>query len=310
MERLRETESMNLPDFVVPLRTLVWTPEGLVVVPGFGEARANDWARRQLSGILGLHFDRWFEGADPIDRAEAMTRRLHRAKGNVRLRLSRDGAVPMLRAVVSPGYTAVEDSVILGVLTDTLQGVEAHVHRLDMTERMTAALICVGQPQHLGGVVGAVWGCISVKNSNVGWAGLSVTLSLYRLICSNGMRAPTVNAQIVRVRHRAVNVGNIRAQLVEGIRLLPENLANANRVFEASSQWPVVNVEAETRELLGERGLIRRHLSGVLGAYRQEPHPSVFGLSQAFTLHAQQTTPEDRLALEELAGTYVIRSEP
>lgn len=200
-----------------------------------------------------------------------MSRRLRRAKGNVRLRLSRDREVPVLRAVVGLGYTAIEDSVILGVLAEELTGTETQMKHLDATERMTSALIAVGQPQHVGGKVGLVWGCLGITNSNVGWAGLSVSLSLYRLICSNGMRAPTVNSQIVWTRHRSIDIGDVRAKLIEGIRSLPANFAHANRVLEASSRWPVVNIEAEARELLRERGMIRNHLSGVLSAFRQEP---------------------------------------
>jgi hypothetical protein len=124
------------------------------------------------------------------------------------------------------------------------------------------------------------------------------------------MRAPTVKAQIVRVRHRSIDVEAIHARLVEGIRMLPENLTHATRVLEASSQWPVINVEAEARELLRERGMIRNHLSGVLSAFRLEAHLTVFGVAQALTRHAQQASPEDRIALETLAGSYVLRSAP
>ena len=114
----------------------------------------------------------------------------------------------------------------------------------------------------------------------------------------------------MRVRHCSVDIDVIWTRLVEGVRTLPENLARANRVLEASSQWPVINVEAEARELLRERGMIRNHLAGVLSAFQRAPHQSVFGLSQAITLHAQEVTPEDCLALERLAGSYVLRSEP
>ena len=310
LNQLRRAEAQQLPDAVVAFSDLAWTKQGHIVIPDRGQARPNDWARQQISNLLGIRFDRWFEAASAEDRANEMTRRLRRAKGSVRLRLSCNRDVPILRALVGPGYTAIEDSVILGVLTSALQDVETHVHRLDVTERMTSVLIGVGQPQYVGGKVGLVWGCLSVTNSNVGWAGLSVSLSLYRLICSNGMRAPTINAQIVRVRHRSIDVDDIRNQLVEGIRSLPGNLAHANRVLEASSQWPVVNVEAEARELLRERGMIRNHLAGVMAAYRRETHASAFGLSQALTRHAQQVTPEDCLALEQLAGSYVLRSAP
>ena len=310
LEQLVAIEAHNLPDVVIPFRELTWSPAGTVVIPSYGEARPNDWARHQLSVLLGIKFDRWFESAGPEDRAEEMTRRLRRAKGNVRLRLSHKQEVPILRAVVSPGYTAIEDSMILGLLTDELRGTESQVRHLDATERMTSALIALGQPQHVGGVVGAVWGSIRVTNSNVGWAGLSVSLSLYRLICGNGIRAPTVNAQFVRVRHHSVKMDDIQTQLAEGVRSLPGNLSQATRTFEASTQWPVVNVEAEARALLSERGMIRGHHSGVMAAFRREPHESVFGLSQAITRYAQAVSSEDRVALEGLAGSYVLRSAP
>jgi hypothetical protein len=308
LKQLVAIEGHNLPDVVIPLRELTWSPAGTVVIPSYGEARPNDWARHQISNLLGIRFDRWFEAASPEDRADEMSRRLRRARGNVRLRLSRVGDMPILRAVVSPGFTAIEDSVILGLLNDQLRNIEVRVHRLDVTERMTSVLIALGQPQHTGGVVGAVWGSITITNSNVGWAGLSVSLSLYRLICGNGMRAPTVNAQLVQVRHHSVNLNDIRTQLAEGVRSLPVNLSQSTRIFESSAQWPVVNVEAEARALLRERGMIQGHHSGVMTAFRREPHETVFGVSQALTLHAQHTSPEDRVALEDLAGSYVLRA--
>jgi len=310
LKQLVAIEGHNLPDVVIPLRDLSWTPAGTIVIPSYGEARPNDWARHQICNLLGIRFDVWFAAASSKDRAEEMSRRLRRAKGNVRLRLSRTEELPIVRAVVSPGYTAIEDSMIFDLLTNELRGTETQVRHFDATERMTSALIALGQPQHVGGVVGAVWGSIRITNSNVGWAGLSVSLSLYRLICSNGMRAPTVNAQFVRVRHHSVNINDIQTQLAEGIRSLPENLSQATRTFESSTQWPVVNVEAEARALLRERRMIQGHHSGVMAAFRREPHESVFGLSQAITLYAQQTCPEDRVALEGLAGSYVLRSAP
>ena len=157
LDRLKLAEDQHLPDRVVALRDLAWTKKGHVGIPSLGEVRPNEWSRLQLSNLLGIKFDRWFEAATSEDRADEMTRRLRRAKGNVRLRLVKGQVIPTIRAVVSPGYTAIEDSVIMGLLTDELQGLKAHVQRLDVTERVTSVLIGVGQPQHVGGVVGLVW---------------------------------------------------------------------------------------------------------------------------------------------------------
>ena len=58
------------------------------------------------------------------------------------------------------------------------------------------------------------------------------------------------------------------------------------------------------------RGMIQGHHSGVMAAFRKEPHESVFGVAQSITRYAQEVSPEDRVALEQLAGGYVLRSAP
>lgn len=303
-------ERRHLPDVVIPLRSLIWKNSRTLVIPGHGEAQPNVWSLNQIGTLLGVRFDRWFESATCEERAEEMTRRFQRSKGNVRLRLAEIDGTIVLRALVSPGYAPIRDSLVLETLGEALNATSANVRRLDITERATTATICVGEPQSVGGRVGSVWGSLTVLNSGVGWSGLSVCVSLVRLACSNGMRAPLLNAKLIDVRHRHVDLVSVRNQLVGGIRSLPKSLALANQALEASTGWEVRNVEAEARAILREAGMVRRHLSGVMAAYQREPHRSVFGLSQAITLHAQSAEPEDRVGLEDLAGLYVARSAP
>lgn len=310
LERIAAVEAQHLPDVVVPLRELTWSVDGSVTIPSHGSARPNDWARQQIGSLLGVRFDRWFESATPEERSDEMTRRLHRSRGNVRLRIALAKEGTILRAVVTPSYSPIPDSLILGTLEVALRGSPAKVHRTDITERMTSVMICVGEPQGVGGIIGATWGSIVMTNSGVGWSGLSVSISLLRLVCTNGMKAPVFDANILKVRHRSIDIHGIRNQLVGGIRSLPVVVVKANQVLAASATWKVRDVEAEVHAVLREAGMIRHHQPQVLAAYRREPHPSVFGLSQALTLHAQTATPEDRVMLEALAGSYVARSAP
>ena len=308
LARLRAGEASHLPDIVVPLSSTAWTPNGSLIVPDLGEVVVNEWAREQLSNLLGVRFDRWFQTASPEEQADEMTRRLQRARNKVRLRLAQGTCGPILRALVSPSYSAVQDSSLLSAVIDSLEGSSPRLHRIELTQRMTCVVVTVGEPQTAGGIVGALWGSLTIVNSGVGWSGLSVTLSIVRLVCKNGMSAPIHEAQVIRVRHRAIDMGAIQDQLGGKLKAVPEILSRAARTLEASTDWRIVNVEAEARERLREKGMIRNHLSGVLAAYRQEPHQSVFGISQAFTRHAQAVSPEARLALENLAGSYVARS--
>ncbi len=59
----------------------------------------------------------------------------------------------------------------------------------------------------------------------------------------------------------------------------------------------------KTPESLEEEG--RRLVTLYLEAYRREPLPNAFGVSQAVTLAAQGHSPEERLELEEAAGRYI-----
>ena len=184
------------------------------------------------------------------------------------------------------------------------------VHRLEMTQRLITLVMRFGEPELVNATVGDVSGAITMTNSGVGWCKLSVMLSILRVVCSNGMRAPVHEALILGVRHRCLEPERIRAQLASEMRAVPDKLREAIRVLGASTTWPVVNVEAESRELLRQVGMIRVRHSGVLAAYCREPCATVFGVSQAMTLHAQRTPPEERQVLESLAGTYVLRSAP
>ena len=239
-----------------------------------------------------------------------MTRRLQRARSNVRLRLAQGVHGPILRALVSPSYSAIEDSSLLAAVVDTLEQANPLLHRLEMTQRMTNIVITIGEPQSRGGIVGTVWGALTITNSGVGWSGLFGNFVSHSVGLKNGMSAPIYEGQLIKVRHRALSVGAIRDLLQTKIQTIPEVLLRATRTLEASTSWSVVNVEAEARELLRERGLIRTHLGGVLAAYKREPHQSVFGVAQAITLHAHEVSPDDRLGLERLAGSYVLRSAP
>jgi hypothetical protein len=90
-----------------------------------------------------------------------------------------------------------------------------------------------------------------------------------------------------------------------GSRACPSASRSAPRGSPRSEERPVSNVEAEVTRLLADADLPARHAPAILDAYRHEPLPNAFGISQAATLAAQSFTPEDRLELEQAAGNYL-----
>ena len=312
--RFALVESRENPDWDVPLTSLSATPAGNVEIAGHGDFGLTDWSRNQLGQALGIQWHRFFAGAGLDEQAEDLNRRLRRAHGVVRLRTTSDkldGAAGdgTLRAVVSPGFTAVKDTLITQLLSDSLRtsDPQARVIRSEVTPLSTSFVIKIGEAYRIGGPgkVGEVWGALVCRNSGVGYAKLVISLSLVRLACLNGMTCPVPLPAIVRARHAWLDEGQIREAVRLGLEGVGDRLAKGTQVLADSAHHAVDDIDGEVRRVLKSARLPLRLARPVLSAYGREPHASRFGVSQALTLAAQAETPEVRLVLEDLAGRYL-----
>jgi len=318
VEVFTEGEALHNPDAVLPLSCLHMTPEETIAVPELGEFGFNAWSRRQLSSLLGLRWDRWFENSSAQERAEEINRRLSRASGEVKVRTSRavDGqdADGTLRALVTPGYSPVEDSQVALLVMAAMRGVdgEMRIIRADMTEMSTTFVVAVGKPYKVGGPgdVGDVWGGLLVRNSGVGFASLLMVAHLVRLACRNGMSCPLPESVLLRRRHRGLDDRHLRWELADKLEQLPGRLRSAGDVLRRSAELRIENIEQAVRGVLTEGNLPLRMLGPIIDAYGREPMPTAFGVSQAITLAAQRFSPEERLQLEGAAGNYLRQAGP
>jgi len=314
VEQFEEEEEQHNPDAVVPLSQLRATPEGLIDVPGAGACALTDWSQRQMASLLGFRPHRWFENASPQDRADELHRRLARASGDVRARTTRalDTGVEAdatLRALVTPGYSPVEDGQVGRLVIAALRHVDGEMKliRVDVTDRSTSFVVAVGRPYKIGGdgQIGDVWGGLMVRNSGVGFASLLMVAHLVRLVCRNGMICPIADSVLLRRRHRAIDDSRLRWQLADRLEQLPGMLRHAGEVLRESAARPVENVEATVRAILDQARLPQRLVAPILQAHAVEPLPGAFGVSQAVTRAAQLFSPEERLELEQAAGAYL-----
>lgn len=194
------------------------------VRPDRGQFVFTDWSQRQCSTLLGVRWDRWFENCSSSELAVDVNRRFARARGSIRLRTVRardaePGVDVILRAFVSPGYTAIADSRVASLMETALTPMETDlpIIRVDQTDRSTTFVVGVGKPYRIGGPgnVGDVWGGLLIRNSGVGFASLLISMHLTRLLCKNGMVAPLHDAIVVRKRHRFFDDGKLRGVLAE-----------------------------------------------------------------------------------------------
>jgi len=313
IEVLQVREAKEHPDLVLPMKSLRFTAAFLLEVPGRGALALTEWSRGQLASELGLRWSKWTENADSADVAEEVNRRLKRAAGEVRVRSSATpgdtpGAEGTLRALVAPGYTPVSDATVAASLAEALAptGKPLRVRRLDLTDRTTSFQITLGESFRPGGdaKVGDVQGGILVRNSGVGFSAFSVHLSLLRLICLNGMTVPESGQ--ARRAHRGLDEARVRSLITQVLGGFDERMMAAATALRASvDRLLSVSVDEEIRRLLDEAKLPKRLAEPIIDAYGEEPDRSAFGVSQAFTLAAQQQAPEVRYELERLAGRYI-----
>lgn len=82
---LKDRESKELPDKVIPMSELTVDDDLNIVIPGEGSYQMNSWARSQLSSLLGLKFDRWFENTSREEKAFELNYSFTMAKSNTSL---------------------------------------------------------------------------------------------------------------------------------------------------------------------------------------------------------------------------------
>lgn len=191
---LADAERQERPDEVVALRELRMDEDGRLRLPGTGAFSPTPWARGQLAERLGIRWDRWFSSATDGERAAEVNLRLGRSGLSVRLRTAdvRDaesGRIsPVLRALLTPSYSALSDASLAADLAEVFRGAGARVTRLSYTDMTLSYALSVGEPFRPGGDarVGDLQGGVIVRNSGVGYASLKVSAYLLRLVCLNG----------------------------------------------------------------------------------------------------------------------------
>jgi hypothetical protein len=322
MDEFKVREAEENPGVIVRMASLRLTHDGTLSVPELeGAFTFNEWSRSQLATTIGVRWDRWFARMSGTEQAEEVNRRFAARTERVLVRTSRtvlagSSAQGTLLALLSETFSPIADSKLLQLLQTALEPVESDISvvRHAMTERSTSFVVGVGKPFRPGDdhQVGDIWGGLSVRNSSVGFAAVSIIASFTRLLCRNGMTAPVPDAVLVRKAHRAFSLAKLYELLAERLRELPGKLANAGRVLVASREREVRAPKDEFLAILRSAHLPLALLPEIERAYELEPalKGTAFGISQAVTRAAQDVSPEVRFELERAAGVYIAKLSP
>jgi len=294
-------------------------------IGGHGQYEISPIAHGQVSARLGIpkaYYDTMLRQAPDLLR-ENVNHWLGKSDKKRMLR-TLDGN---LRAVLSDRYRALDNGDCLEAILPVFNDERLEIKACEVTERRM--YIQALSPRLKGDVkVGdAVQGGITVSNSEVGMGRLDVSLSIYRLICLNGMVTPSNFRQVHVGRSTAKGIDLTDAQeffsdstrrmddaaffkkmqdVVPGIlsedhfgAMLEKLQGAAERKIEGD---PVKSVEVLSNRLSlseGEQGGVLRHLieGGDLSAW---------GLANAVTRLAHDAEDFDRNVELQRAGHDVI----
>jgi hypothetical protein len=307
----RRADAM-LPDRVVHVADLRMTPEGHVELPGGTRLRINAHAKRQVSSLLGLRWDRWFQSASGEERAEEINRRFARIPGQLKVRAWREDtgeAHGVARAFLAASFTPIDDARIFERMNTMMRGLldEYRFTAVEFTDTTTHYTAVHGEPFDLDGeLLHPGW---HLRNSEVGASALSLDDHWLRLVCANGLMVRVGGKRSLYRTHRAIEDDQLAAALVIAVGRLPERWRTTFAWMQTAKRVAVPHPDDAVAAVLGDSSEVpRAMLEEAQREVLRVGDATRFGVVQAITLvaHAKNTDPDVRFAMERLAGDYLV----
>jgi len=310
-EAVMARADVMLPDRVVHVADLKMSPAGHIVVPGGTELRVNDWARKQLSSMLGLRWDKWFRNTSGEERAEEVNRRFGRIPGQIKVRAWKDDdgvADGIARAFLAPNFTPISDARIFTAMNTMLRGlVEEYVFTATEFTNSTSNFTAVhleafdldGDRLHPG---------FHLRNSDVGASALSLDDYAMRLVCMNGLMVRVGGKRSLYRTHRAIEDDALAAGLVIAVGRLPSRWQVSLEWMRSAKTIEVPHPDDAVAAILGDSAEVPKALlEEAQRVVLRDGDFTRFGVVQAITLvaHTVNTDPDVRFAMETAGGAYL-----
>ena len=190
-------------DYIVPGGKLAMFDDRGLIMSGTRDSYSiNPTAHGQIADKMGIpkkYYDRMTE--IPGLRAYNVNQWLHRDERQFMVR-TLDGNA---RALLSDKYKPLDNSMVLSGVLETLKGREVNVKSVSLTEKRMFLQIVFPELTREVKVGDSVQYGLTISNSEVSAGSVDVCSMVWRLICANGMIAPSV----LNTRHvgRAQNGG-------------------------------------------------------------------------------------------------------
>jgi hypothetical protein len=318
-DRLNKMRERSI-DHTVPGKDVEFSADGTLNVKGEGKFSFTDWSFSQFCTKLHLPTDfmrRSPEGDGPASRKRIIDHWkeqffndktfLFRMKGHEH-KDEETGAVGRVRAVLTDRYSVFDNLDLLNLVQPMVAKNNLGIQLGNVTEKsfhirlLYPDEINVGTEEtpdiHQTG--------IHISNSEVGSRNMTGDILLYRQICTNGMIALLDKDHLFYQRHVNVLPQEVRTKLVSAFELADvRRMEMADKVMEALGV-EVLRAHSEIGKFLKLHRGTDEFIEKARESFDIEPNNSRYGVVNAITRAAQTLPIDQRVAMEEVAGRYLL----
>lgn len=149
---------------------------------------------------------------------------------------------------------------------------------------------------------------VDITNSEVGAASVSIVPMVYRLVCTNGLRAWRRNSDLEQLsfRHSRKDTSQFRYLINDAIESALDNNCDLLKHFVDSKQTPILDPNKIIEDLLTKNKFSQNDIKNVQEEYSREPDPTKYGIINAITGAAKNYNNETRLQMESFAGKVLM----
>lgn len=285
----------------------------------FQDVPMTEWASNQLCQKFGIPF-RYFEMCPPNLQQTNVNYWLEQSSSKnvmIRLRKEKENAQErdIIRAIVTDKYAKFDNHEILGLVDDYLQQVNEpfkvefakqngdNMHLRLTFDRLTTSIGQTpdGQPDiHKVG--------IHIMNSEVGKSAVRIMPMVYRLVCTNGLMAWTVDDNIFTQRHAYIKEEDMLERVAVAIGDALKMSDHTIDILQKAKRHKVDNPFAVIDKLAKDKKYSKKLVEEVKKQYVEEndgKDSSLFYVIQAFTRSARELKEEERIEVERDAASLL-----
>ena len=292
VQQRAEALAANYHDALVPVKEMEFSDLATVKIGGEPH-HLRRVARQRVATRLGIPHP-YLERCPSELQAEQLNFWLQQER-NEEFFVRFDGAD--VRAVFTPRYTPADNLEVLERLADIGVGPETKVQVALDAEFMSLSIPDNNRTFEVQG--DRLTPGISVSNSEVGLASLSVKAFFLRLVCTNGLIAKTE----VSSSYRHVST-RILEELPQALGQVQGQLESQRDKIRISMESPVSDPDATFRSFNRQFQLGQREQEAVAWGFAQEPGKTMWEIIQAYTSGSKFSplTAEESYRLQVVGG--------